>query len=65
MTYEGDDPNSGAELVVDAFKYIAEYLEMEIAGVLGVCSGKVSVENNDDALKKAFELSKQVIATTN
>lgn len=65
MTYEGDDPNTGAQLVVDAFKYIAEYLKMEIAGVLGVCSGKVPVENNDDALKKAFELGKQVIAITN
>lgn len=60
MTYGGSEPNSGAKLVADAFKDIAEYLNMEIAGVLGVCSGENPVENNNDALKKAFELGKQV-----
>ena len=33
MTYGAVDPNSGAKLVVNAFKDIAEYLNMEIAGV--------------------------------
>ena len=60
MTYEGSDLNSGAKLVVDAFKDIADYLKIEIAGVLGVCSGEGPVENNNDALKKAFDLGKHV-----
>ena len=59
----GSDPNSGAKLVVNAFKDIAEYLNMEIAGVLGVCSGEVSVEKNDEALKKAFELGSTLLVT--
>jgi multimeric flavodoxin WrbA len=60
MTYQGSDPNSGAKLVVDAFKDIAEYLKMDIVGVLGVCS-QVPVKENQDALNKAFKLGEQVI----
>ena len=61
MTYAGSDPNTGAKLVVDAFKCIAEYLKVDIAGVLGVCSGEVPVNKNDKALKKAFDLAEQVV----
>lgn len=61
MTYAGSDPNSGAKLVEEAFKDIAEYLKMEIVGILGVCSGAEHVQNNDDALNEAFKLGQQVI----
>ncbi len=64
MTYQDYDPNPGAKLALDSFKYIAEYLKVDIVGVLGVSSGEIPVEKNKDALEKAFKLGEKVISTT-
>ncbi len=65
LTYQDDDPNPGAKLVIDSFNYIAEYLKLETVGVLGVSSGRIPVENNHVALEKAFELGGKVALQTN
>jgi multimeric flavodoxin WrbA len=61
MTYEGELPNSGPETTEKLFYEICEYLKMEAAGVLGVCTGKIEVRNNQSALSNGFEFGKKLI----
>lgn len=53
MTYEGELPNSGPETTEKLFKQICEYVKVKAAGVLGICTGKISVEDNEKAKKTA------------
>ena len=59
MTYEGELPNSGPETVEKLFKEVCEYLNVGVAGVLGVCTGEVEVSKNLEALKKAYEFGEK------
>lgn len=59
MTYGGELPNSGPEIVEKSFRESAEYLGMKVLGVLGVCSCK-PVNENEDALKKAYQIGKAI-----
>jgi len=60
MTYEGELPNSGPETVEKLFKEVCEYLNVGVAGVLGVCTGKVKVSKNLEALERAYEFGEKV-----
>ena len=60
LTYEDEDPNSGAELTIKMFKEICDYTEMSIVGVLRYCSGKRHVRECSEILKEARELVQQL-----
>lgn len=60
MTYEGELPNSGPETVEQLFREICAYLHLEVAGVMGVCTGTAAVSENAAALKEAFELGRSL-----
>ncbi|HNX22457.1 MAG TPA: flavodoxin family protein [Spirochaetota bacterium] len=60
MTYEGELPNSGPETVEKIFREICGYLHLDVAGVMGVCTGTVAVADNAAALEQAFELGKSL-----
>jgi multimeric flavodoxin WrbA len=56
LTYEDEDPNSGAELTINMFKEICDYTEMRIVGVLRYCSGKRHARECPEILEEAREL---------
>ncbi len=60
MTYGGELPNSGPETTEALFLEICDYLKLEAAGVLGVCTGKTQVKDNQTALNEAFELGRRL-----
>ena len=60
MTYGGEDPNTGAQILEKSMKEIMEYLDMEIACIYGVCTGTTPMASNDKALQKAYALGKQL-----
>lgn len=60
MTYQGEDPNSGAEYVENAFRDICEYLEMDFGGCMGVVTGEIPTNENAEALEEAFTLGASV-----
>jgi multimeric flavodoxin WrbA len=55
MTYDGADPNSGAQLLQETMEEIMDYLKIEIVCTYGVCTGKTQVRDNPEALSKAYE----------
>lgn len=61
MTYGGALPNSGPERVELNFKEICDYMKISVAGVLGVCTEKIEVSNNEQALKEAYNLGRNVL----
>ena len=61
MTYGGELPNSGPETTEALFREICSYLKMEAAGVLGVCSEKLHVKDNEQALHKGFKLGQHLV----
>jgi len=60
MTYEGELPNSGPETTEALFREICDYIKADAAAVMGVCTGKVQVKDNQKALDEAFELGKRL-----
>ncbi|HYE82393.1 MAG TPA: flavodoxin family protein [Clostridia bacterium] len=57
MTYGGELPNNGPELVKTAFEEICEYKEMELVHVYGVCTDDyMPVAENTEALKAVYEM---------
>lgn len=54
MTYGGELPNSGPEIVEKSISEICEYTGMELIKVISVCS-KYPVSNNSEALNYAYE----------
>ena len=58
MTYDGADPNSGAQLLNQTMEKIMAYLKIEIVLSHGVCTGTTPMKQNDIALRKAFDLGK-------
>lgn len=63
MTYGGELPNSGPELVQKTFEDIFEYVGIELKGVLGACSGEIPVCENEEVLKKAYEMGKNSVVS--
>jgi multimeric flavodoxin WrbA len=61
MTYGGEDPNTGAQILQKSMAEIMEYLEMEIACTYGVCTGTTPMKSNEKALQKAYKLGKQLL----
>lgn len=59
MTYGGELPNSGPEIVERSIRESSDYLGMNVQCVLGICSSK-PVSSNKEALSKAYELGKQI-----
>lgn len=62
MTYEGELPNSGPETTETLFREICDYIKADAVAVLGVCTGKVQIKDNQKALDEAFELGKKLAA---
>ncbi|MBT3319437.1 MAG: flavodoxin family protein [Clostridia bacterium] len=60
MTYGGEDPNTGAQILEKSMQEIMEYLQMQIACIYGVCTGTTPMKDNPKALDKAYELGKQL-----
>lgn len=59
MTYGGELPNSGPELVEKTFKDIFDYVGIELKGVLGGCSGDTPIDHNTALLNKAYDMGKK------
>lgn len=55
LTYGGEDPNSGADLVIRMFEEIAGYTGMEVTGVIRYCSGDREVSDCPEKLREAWE----------
>ncbi len=60
MTYDGEDPNSGAQLLTKTMEEITAYLNIEMVLSHGVCTSSIPMKDNISAQKQAFELGKQL-----
>lgn len=61
MTYEGELPNSGPETTEVLFREICDYIKVDAVAVMGVCTGKVQVKDNQKALDESFELGRRLV----
>lgn len=62
MTYGGELPNKGPELVRETFEEICEYKEMNLLHVYGVCTDDyMPVDKNIEALRAVYELGASVV----
>jgi multimeric flavodoxin WrbA len=63
LTTYGDSEEkfSGVQNISNNIKMMAQMLEMDFVHTLNVSTFKVQVEQNIDALKKAYELGKKII----
>ena len=59
MTYGGEDPNSGAEIVEKSFREICEFLSMEFTGKFGLCSEN-PIELRERSLEEAYSLGRKL-----
>lgn len=61
MTYGGELPNSGPELVEKTFRDICDYTGMKLAGIYGVCTDEyIPVKENEKALREVYEIGKNM-----
>lgn len=61
MTYGGELPNKGPELVKTAFEEICDYKEMDLIHVYGVCTDEyMPVAENTKALMDVYEMGLKV-----
>ncbi|MGE5633315.1 MAG: flavodoxin family protein [Caulobacteraceae bacterium] len=61
MTYGGELPNKGPELVKTTFEEICDYKEMKLIDVYGVCTDDyMPVAENTKALKDVYEMGLRV-----
>jgi len=56
MTYVGEEPNSGAEIIKNMFNEICSYLEMEFIQSYGVCTGDKLVQDNPEVQDDVYSL---------
>lgn len=57
MTYGGEMPNKGPELVKTTFEEICDYKDMKLVDVYGVCTDDyMPVVENTEALKDVYEM---------
>ena len=62
MSYYDQDPNSGANLVVEMFQEITKYTGVEIAGVLRYATGKVPAAECPEILSEAKTLGHEIMS---
>ncbi|PNS37994.1 hypothetical protein [Mesotoga sp. B105.6.4] len=55
MTYGGEDPNSGAEIVEKSMREICDFVSMEFSVSFGMCS-EMSEDERAQALEKVYNL---------
>jgi multimeric flavodoxin WrbA len=55
LTFGGEEPNSGADLVVNTFKEISEYIGWELIKVIRYCSKDGHVSKDKQKLSESFE----------
>lgn len=55
MTYGGEDPNSGAEIVEKSMREICDFVSMEFSVSFGMCS-ELSEDERKEALIKVYNL---------
>lgn len=60
MTYAGEDPNSGTEIIKNMFHDISEYLDMDFIQSYGVCTGEVSVQDSCEVQQAVYNLGKML-----
>ena len=60
MTYGSELPNSGPETVRNLFGEVCGYIRVKSGGVFGVCTEKLEVKDNPEALKNAFEFGMSI-----
>ncbi|MGE5633318.1 MAG: hypothetical protein ACM3TR_19825 [Caulobacteraceae bacterium] len=61
MTYGGELPNKGPDLVRTTFEEICDYKEMKLVDVYGVCTDDyMPVAKNTKALKDVYEMGLRV-----
>lgn len=58
MTYAGEDPNSGAEIIKNMFNEICDYLEIDFIQSYGVCTGEVLVQDNPKVQDDVYNLGR-------
>ncbi|HQO39877.1 MAG TPA: flavodoxin family protein [Spirochaetota bacterium] len=61
MTYGGELPNSGPETLEKLFVEICDYLKMEAAGTLGVCTETLTVSKNEKALQDGLSFGAKLV----
>jgi multimeric flavodoxin WrbA len=62
MTYGGELPNKGPELVRSMLEEICEYKEMKLVDVYGVCTDDyMPVADNIEALKEVYNMGLRVL----
>ncbi len=62
LAYGGEDPNSGADLVVNTFEDISEYNDWKIKKVIRYCSKDTHVSDNPEKLEEAYETGRELAA---
>ncbi len=61
LTYGGELPNKGPEIVRVCFEEICDYKEMDLIDVYGVCTDEyMPVAENAAALNEVFEMGKKI-----
>lgn len=61
MTYGGELPNNGPDLVKTTFEEICEYKEMQLLHVYGVCTDDyIPVAENAEALSHVYKIGTEV-----
>lgn len=60
VTYAGDDPNTGPEIIKKMFAEISDFAGIELVEFLGICSGTKNVADNPDALERAYMVGKKM-----
>lgn len=61
MTYGGELPNKGPELVKTSFEEICDYKEMKLIDVYGVCTDEyIPVAKNTQALRDVYEMGSKL-----
>lgn len=61
MTYGGELPNKGPEIVKICFEEICDYKEMKLIDVCGVCTDEyMPVAENAAALRDAYEMGSKI-----
>jgi len=62
MTYGGELPNKGPELVKTTFEEICDYKEMDLIHVYGVCTDDyMPLAENTKALKDVYEMGMKIL----
>lgn len=60
MTYGGEAPNNGPELIEKTFREIFEWVGIELIDVLGVYTGECHVKDNPEALEASYKIGKNL-----